>query len=1229
MAKVLAFEVEIGGISGVVNDLGSLEKAIKATNAELKGAKIGSDEYNRLQKQLGSLKQVQADVRKDTRLQSQEFVRSADAGKKSYRALNAELVNLRSQFKDLSAAERNGKIGQDILKNIQLLDKELKQIDASIGNFQRNVGNYRSALTGLGNLVTGGLLTGGITAVLGSATRFLKESITLTADFNRQIGILGAVSGASADELERLEKAALDLGSSTEFTASQVAQLEIEYAKLGFTAPQILDLLGSTLDAATVSGSELADTAVVVGTAIRAFGLEAEDSQRVTDVLGQAFSSTSLDLGKFETALAQVGATGNAVGLSIEEVTALLGTLTDSGFRAESAGTALRNIFLKNAQAGLTFNEALEELSTSQDLLVDSADRYGVQGAAQGLVLAENIDKFRELTTVLQESEGFTANAAATIRNDLSGALAGFTSALQGLQISLGQGLEPIVRGIVNVGSDLLRVLGSLFTVLFEVLGSALQPTVEAFRTLLNVFSTLIPAVGEGVSIIDIFSTTLKLAVVPIEVLSLLGAELVNIIASISNVFTSARDSSENLSSGFTVLKDIVTGLVQSFLDIPNLLRGIINAAKAFGTAIKNLQFDGIGENITNAFNRGFNNVSTEGIRSDFDKARESMENAFNPKKPQEFADELTTSTDKITKETGKSTTAFGALQKRLSDVSKSLQDAILQGSDYTELLKEYETLSTQVSEAQAKFKAETDALNNSILFAEGSVTVLNKQVSELKKQLETTNPENIEKITSELIAAEKQLAEAQLEIQRARQVLAGGSDVLQQDINNELSAIELVKQTRLNALVSSTESERQQADIRKQINLEAEIETLEQRVNLFRENTAQRLAIETELAEKRKALESTVISSDVSTQIADVNAVRDARILAIDRANTSEESYQRQRTVLEQAAALQILQIRLNASNLSNEDSLALSIQLKDAEVALERSKNEEILASRQELISKTTDILSEAFSNLNQVGQVLEGFQDARFNKEASRIEELYDRQLERVSGNAEETEKIETEKDAALEKLAKEQFERNKKLQIGLALISGAQALLSTLSANPGAADIATLGIIRAVQAAIVIATTAAQIAKIRSQTFAEGGYTGKGYGKADHTGYKPAGIVHENEYVVPEKVMNNPQGKYLVSKLESMRKGQYNAYKDYVSAKTGAYATGGFVQSSNTPNVSSQGVMQVEVMLSDDQVSAIAQRVGEQVYLGVVEGTIEAENELVTINERRQRLQNNIN
>jgi len=79
----------------------------------------------------------------------QKLIEVQNAGKKSYSELDDSIKGLRNQLKalnntydELSAADRNSSVGQNILKQIQGVDSQLKQLEEETGRFQRSVGNY-------------------------------------------------------------------------------------------------------------------------------------------------------------------------------------------------------------------------------------------------------------------------------------------------------------------------------------------------------------------------------------------------------------------------------------------------------------------------------------------------------------------------------------------------------------------------------------------------------------------------------------------------------------------------------------------------------------------------------------------------------------------------------------------------------------------------------------------------------------------------------------------------------------------------------------------------------------------------------------------------------------------------------------------------------------------------------------------------------------------------------
>jgi hypothetical protein len=101
--------------------------------------------------------------------------------------------------------------------------------------------------------------------------------------------------------------------------------------------------------------------------------------------------------------------------------------------------------------------------------------------------------------------------------------------------------------------------------------------------------------------------------------------------------------------------------------------------------------------------------------------------------------------------------------------------------------------------------------------------------------------------------------------------------------------------------------------------------------------------------------------------------------------------------------------------------------------------------------------------------------------------------------------------------------------------------AQATISTYTA--AAKALADGGLILGpIFAALVTAKGLLNVKKIVSTptpSFADGGFTGGGYGLPDSSGYKPAGIVHEGEYVIKKSMVENPAFSGIINTLETSR------------------------------------------------------------------------------------------
>lgn len=133
------------------------ENAIRLIKKELKGLqKLESDGINLTEAQrqrriqlTSSLEEHKQSVSQLKQILANE-IKSEQAVRGSMNEMSQSLGTMRMFYRTLNEEERNSQFGQELLKRIQLVDTKIKELDASIGNHQRNVGNYASHWDSLG-----------------------------------------------------------------------------------------------------------------------------------------------------------------------------------------------------------------------------------------------------------------------------------------------------------------------------------------------------------------------------------------------------------------------------------------------------------------------------------------------------------------------------------------------------------------------------------------------------------------------------------------------------------------------------------------------------------------------------------------------------------------------------------------------------------------------------------------------------------------------------------------------------------------------------------------------------------------------------------------------------------------------------------------------------------------------------------------------------------------------
>lgn len=335
------------------------------------------------------------------------------------------------------------------------------RLTANIAPFRKGLNKAERAMDKMGRKMqqTGKNLSMKLTAPLAALG---AVSFNVFKGFEAEMSKVKAVSGATAEEFEALSQNAKDLGASTMFTAREVAQLQTEFAKLGFTATEITKVTESTLALAQASGSDLARAAEVAGSTLRAFGLDASETGRVADVMAKSFSSSALDMEHFANSMSFVAPVAKSAGMSIEETSAMLAVLANAGIKGSKAGTALRRIISEIGATGKPVSEALKDLASKGLNLADAKDEVGRSAQSALLILSEGVDQIKPLTKEFENSAG-AANAMATEMGDNAlGASKRLESAMEGLGISIGEivaeAVVPMIEGFAKLAGKLNKM---------------------------------------------------------------------------------------------------------------------------------------------------------------------------------------------------------------------------------------------------------------------------------------------------------------------------------------------------------------------------------------------------------------------------------------------------------------------------------------------------------------------------------------------------------------------------------------------------------------------------------------------------------------------------------------------------------------------------------------------------------------------------------------------------
>ncbi|MEK5107213.1 phage tail tape measure protein [Cytobacillus sp. FSL K6-0129] len=477
--------------------------------------------------------------------------------------------------------------------DISSLTSGLRAASSHVTQFARQNQQALQSIGAMGAAVTGL----GVIAVAG-----FGAAVKTAADFESSMSRVGALSGASSAELEKLTAAAKEAGETTAWSASQSAEALQYLALAGWDTNEMIAGLPGMLNLASAGALDLATAADITSDMMSMFGIEADKAGHVADVFAKASTSANTDVQQLGEALKYLGANASALGWDIHESSAAIMALADSGVKGSMAGQAFATSLGRLAQPTAKMQKLMEKLNidffdtegnmkslpevvgvledslagmTAQQRSAALTTLFGAEAFKHWQILINRgSDDLEKMTASLEKSGGTAEEVANKQLENLNGQLTILKSGLEAAAISIGEALLPALKfitsgvqqvvDIFNSFSDKTKSIVAIVGVLsaaFTLFGGGLLLAIGFLPSLIMGFQALLPIIS------PIAAAFTALATGP---MALIVAAIAGIIAAIVLAYNkvdwfkeSVNEAWEGIKIAFSTALEFIKEIVQ------------------------------------------------------------------------------------------------------------------------------------------------------------------------------------------------------------------------------------------------------------------------------------------------------------------------------------------------------------------------------------------------------------------------------------------------------------------------------------------------------------------------------------------------------------------------------------------------------------------------------------------------------------------------------------------
>lgn len=582
----------MGNIKGITIEIGSDTKKFKS------GLKDLNQSSKDLQRELTAVNKALKHDPKNTDLlrQKQELLtKSVSETKSKLEALKA--AKDRADKDMANGTEVNQEEYRRLVREISTTENSLKNLTKEMKNFG-SVSAQQIAAAGEDVQELGGKIeTVGkkVSVASAASAAALGASVKLASDYTDAVAKVGTVADLQSVPLEKLRDDMLQLSTETGRGAGEIADATYQAISASVDTADAVSFVGTSVGLAKAGFLETADAVDVLTTIINAYGLEASDAGRLSDILIQTQNDGKTTVNELSQSMGQVIPLASAYGVNIENLAASYAQLTKNGVDTAQAGTYLKSMLNELGDSGSDVGEILKSKTGKSfgQLMNDGMSLGDVLG-----ILNDSVNGDSEALAGLWSS----SEAGTGALSILSSGVGAFNDELGNMQDSTGNvadALETLstpsakaqesLNAVKNVGIE----LGSAA---LEAIAPLLEQLAETVKSLTERFSNLSPATQTVIVAVMAILAALGPVIIIIGTLIQSIGAIMTIAPAVATALGTVKIAIAAIGGPVTIVIAVITALVLKLIHAYNTSEEFRNKVNAV--------FDAVGNKVNAAINR-------------------------------------------------------------------------------------------------------------------------------------------------------------------------------------------------------------------------------------------------------------------------------------------------------------------------------------------------------------------------------------------------------------------------------------------------------------------------------------------------------------------------------------------------------------------------------------------------------------------------------------------------